>query len=222
MANLSVNILDIGVAGMFLLGALVGLGFGFVRGGLFVMSWVGATAATFFAFPLLKPITRQYIEAPWMADLATGVAVFLVALIILFLISSVIGGWVRTSRLNALDRSLGMLAGLVVAAGSLSGGYIFAESIWPEDKQPPWLQEARSTPLIRQGAAFLVSIVPKEIAVLGRDATNSAASKTKDALEREKAFRRLIGEADNKPADQRPGYDTKERREMDRVIDNVP
>lgn len=159
-----------------------------------------------------------------MADLATGVAIFLAALILLFLISSVIGGWVRGSRLNALDRSLGMLAGLVVAAISLSGSYIIAESIWPEDKQPPWLQEAKSTPLMRQGAEILISVVPREIALLGRKTKETATDKTKTIIkeEQERAVRRLMGIPDDKTAEpQRPGYDKKERRELERVIDNV-
>ena len=137
------NILDIGVIAMFALGALFGLLLGFVRGGLFILSWLGAGIATIFGFSYAQPYGRRFIENEFFADLAAGGAVFLVTLIVLFLLSSFIGGWVRRSRLNALDRSLGMLAGLATAALLITGGYVIAENMW-KDSQIPALDSHRS------------------------------------------------------------------------------
>jgi len=92
--SLPLNAVDIGVLIELLLGGLVGLALGFVRGGLFIASWIGAGVATVFGLPLAQPYSRQYIEDKFFADLAAGVAIFLVALVVLFLLSSVIGGWV--------------------------------------------------------------------------------------------------------------------------------
>ena len=120
--SLPLNAVDIGVLIELLLGALVGLALGFVRGGLFIASWIGAGVASIFGLPFAQPYARQYIDDRFFADLAAGVAIFLLALVILFLISSVIGGWVRNSRLNALDRSLGMVAGLATSVLLLAVG----------------------------------------------------------------------------------------------------
>ena len=113
MDNLPINPLDLTTIVAFVLGGLIGLALGFIRGGLFVVSWVGAVLATIFGFPHVRLFARQQIETAWIADLTTGVVLFLVALVVLFLLSSMIGSWVRASHLNALDRSLGMLAGLI-------------------------------------------------------------------------------------------------------------
>ena len=62
MENLPINILDIGVIVLLVLGAIIGLALGFVRGGLFVLSWLGSAIVTIFAFPVIRPYARQYIE----------------------------------------------------------------------------------------------------------------------------------------------------------------
>ena len=122
--NFSMNIVDIGVIILLAVGSMTGLILGFVRGGLFVISWLGAAIATFMSFPYLKPYSRQYIEHDFFADITAGLIIFIITLIILFLLSSIIGGWVRNSRLNALDRSLGMLTGIIISSIIMAGSYI--------------------------------------------------------------------------------------------------
>lgn len=222
MDSLPVNILDLGVIGFFIIGGLVGLAFGFVRGGLFIISWLGATVATVFGFPFLREFTRQFIDSALIADIVTGAAIFLVTLIILFLLSSVVGGWIRGSRLNALDRSLGMLAGLVVAAIMLSGGFIVVESVWPENQQPPWMREAKSLPLIKRGADLLGSILPGETGRRRPGGRNSAAAGERDAIKGNRALRNLLTPAaTNSNAPDRDGYGKKQRKQLDRVIENI-
>jgi membrane protein required for colicin V production len=145
MDTIANNGFDIAVALTLFLGALIGLAVGFVRGGLFVMSWLGAAFVTLIGFTTIRPYARSYIENQMFADIAGGAALFVGTLIILFLISSVLGGWVRASRLNALDRSLGMVAGLATAALAIAIGYMGAEYVWakPED-QPKWPKPAPS------------------------------------------------------------------------------
>lgn len=217
MDNLPVNLLDLMVIAAFLIGGLVGLALGFIRGGLFILSWVGAGLAALFAFPLARPYARQAIETAWIADLAAGAALFLVALVILFLLSSLIGSWVRTSRLNALDRSLGMVAGLATTALVISGLYLISETIWPPDKQPAWIKEARSITLIRGAARLLDSVLPRDAALLGAEKAKGAADEARKIIERE-TYKRLVGPPPkDKAGTERPGYDIKDRRDMDRL-----
>jgi len=221
MENLPMNILDIGVIVLFALGAIIGLMLGFVRGGLFVVSWVGSAIATIIAFPQVRPYARQYIENEFFADLAGGIAVFIATLIVLFLLSSVIGGWVRNSRLNALDRSLGMVAGLATAAILIAGGYIIAENIWPPKKQPVWMVEAKSLPLIRSGARALNDVLPEDFKVMGAEAADNVSAKTRKLLEKE-AYERLVRPTtkDSNVQD-RSGYDNKERRGIENLLDRT-
>ena len=219
--SLPLNAVDIGVLIELLLGALVGLALGFVRGGLFVASWIGAGVATIFGLPFAQPFASQYIDDRFFADLAGGVAIFLLALVILFLVSSVIGGWVRHSRLNALDRSLGMVAGLATSILLLAGAYVVAENIWPGNKQPSVIQEAKVTPMIRASAQLLNDLLPKYLKILGAEAVGTATDKTKEAIEK-RVFERLVRPDTPKSGDEeRPGYDTKERNTLERAIDRL-
>ena len=219
--SLPLNAVDIGVLIEVLLGALVGLALGFVRGGLFVASWIGAGVATIFGLPFVQPFASQYIDDRFFADLAAGVAIFLLALVTLFLVSSVIGGWVRNSRLNALDRSLGMIAGLATSLILLVGAYVVVENIWPGSKQPSVIQEARVTPMIRAGAQLLNGLLPKDLKILEGEAVGTVTDKTKEAV-RKRIFERLVRPDTPKSGDEeRPGYDTKERNSLERAIDRL-
>ena len=219
--SLPLNPVDIGVVIELLLGALVGLALGFVRGGLFIVSWTGAGVATIFSLPVVRPYARQYIDDRFFADLMAGVAIFLFALVILFLISSVIGGWVRNSRLNALDRSLGMVAGLATSVLLLAGAYVVTENIWPGNKQPSVIQEAKVTPMIRASAQLLNDLLPKDLKILGVEAVGTVTDKTKEAVKK-RVFERLVRPDTPKSGDEeRPGYDTKERNTLERAIDRL-
>lgn len=152
-------IFDIIVIAAIGIGGLIGFVTGFVRGGLFVLSWFGSMVVTVYAFPYAKPIARENFGGELATDLATAAAIFLVALILLHLISHVAGERVRRSRLNALDRSLGLLAGLGTPMVILCLAYLVVVDSMPEE----WLEEARTQPLVEQGAVWLRSVLPENL-----------------------------------------------------------
>ena len=215
------NIVDIGVIILLAVGSLTGLILGFVRGGLFIVSWLGAAIATFMLFPYLKPYSRQYIEHDFFADVTAGLIIFIITLIILFLISSIIGGWVRNSRLNALDRSLGMLTGIIISGVIMAGSYILIEKIWPPNKQPIWMVNARVLPLIRSGAEALNRLLPKNFQSNATNLMQSKTARTRKLIEK-KAYERLL-RPNNKETNirDRSGYDKKERRGIENLLDRT-
>jgi membrane protein required for colicin V production len=221
MENFPINILDIGVIVLLILGAITGLILGFVRSGLFIISWLGSAIITFISFPYVKPFARQYIERDFFADITAGFVVFIISLIILFLLSSVVGSWVRNSRLNALDRSLGMLAGIITTSILLAGSYIVAEKIWPPPKKPDWLVTAKVLPLIRNGAQALNKFIPENFQSEATKVIGAETSKTRKLIERE-AYDRLIRPNNKKSNVQdRSGYDRKERRGIENLLDRT-
>ena len=72
MESMPMNILDIGVIVLLLVSAILGLILGFIRGGLFIISWLGSLISLILLFPYVKPYSRQYIENHFFADLASG------------------------------------------------------------------------------------------------------------------------------------------------------
>jgi membrane protein required for colicin V production len=219
--NFSINIVDTGLITLLILSAITGLILGFVRSGLFVMSWLGAATTTFIFFPHVKPYSRQYIEHDFFADITAGLIVFIITLVIFFLISSVVGGWVRNSRLNALDRSLGMLAGIITSSIIIAGGYILVERIWPIKKQPIWMLEAKAVPLVRKGAEALKSLLPDQFQVQATKVIRSKASGTRKLIEKEAYERFIRPNYKKKNTLDRTGYDTKERRGIENLLNKT-
>ncbi len=217
MEALGISPFDLAVIGILIVGALSGLVTGFVRGGLFILSWAGAGAVTIFGFPTVSPIARQYVEPTWLADLAGGAALFVVALIILHLLSQLLSRWVRTSRLNAVDRSLGLVAGLVSSAVAIAIGFLFLSDIWA-DEPPVWLEEARTRPIVESGALMVRDVLPESI-------VGTAGAHLERARERAQALdsaRQALERLSQPPKTQAPaaptGYNDEARQEVDRLI----
>jgi membrane protein required for colicin V production len=153
---------DIGVLAVVFLGALFGLVTGFVRGGLFVASWIGAGLVTIYGYERVTPFAARYIEPEWLSDLIAGAVLFIIALIVFHLVSHMLSGWVRSGRLNALDRSLGLLAGLFTAALVISVGYLFMSDVWADDA-PNWVENARTRPAVERGALLVRDLLPENL-----------------------------------------------------------
>lgn len=220
MDSLGLTMLDIGVIVVFVLAGLVGLAMGFVRGGLFLASWIGAIAATVYGFSHAVPYARELIETEWIADISAGTAIFLVTLVILFIISSFIGSWVRKSRLNSLDRSLGMLAGLTSAVLLVCTAFLMLGDMWEEEEQPTWISEARSLGTIAAGADILRQLLPAGAFEAGVEAVGDAQKKALEKLDTDEMLREMLipPPADRTPAE-KEGYGQQERKRMERLID---
>lgn len=217
MDALPMNVLDLAVAVVVVLAGLLGLAVGFVRGVLFVLCWVGAIVATVYGFPSVQPVARRYIESPLFADVTAGLSLFIVTLVVLFVVSVLIGGLVKDSRLNALDRSLGFVSAMAAAAVVLCLVYIPLESIYPPAEQPDWARDARVMPLIESGANFI-----RSQGIANFDGTGAKVDDTirkmNDAVT-QKAFETLASpppKGDEQSG--RSGYNAGERNDMDRLF----
>lgn len=217
MDVLGISPFDLAIIGLLLLGALSGLITGFVRGGLFLLSWAGAGAVTVFGFSTVSPYARQYIETPWIADLAGGAALFVVALIVLHLVSQLLSRWVRSSRLNALDRSFGLLAGLATAAVAIAIGYLFLSDIWADDP-PEWLEAARTRPVVESAALLVRDVLPGSVVGTAGEHLEKIRDRAVRLNSARQALERLSQPPKTSAASARPGYNERERQELDRLI----
>jgi membrane protein required for colicin V production len=133
---------------------------GFVREVLGLAGWVGAIAAAVWGLPLLRPwLTHWMHPSPWI-DPAGFVAIFLVALIVLLPIAGVIGRAVRNSPLGGLDRTLGLVFGLVRGAALVIIAYIGAGMVLPVNQWPEPVQQARLLWPAFVGARWTVNHLP--------------------------------------------------------------
>ncbi|MHA1566639.1 MAG: CvpA family protein [Alphaproteobacteria bacterium] len=216
--GLDISVFDIAVIGVLVLGGLIGLTTGFVRGGLFVASWVGAILVTLYGLPLVQPLARQHIT-PVAADLIAGSALFLVALVFFHIVSHLFSGWVRHSRLNVLDRSLGLAAGLVSTGLIIATAFLFLTDKTAPNDQPDWLRGSRSRPFIEITALFVRDFLPEDI----RTKFGVALERSRSGIESIERSGRILQQLNQapptnvKPTD--PGYSTRNRTDLKRLIE---
>ena len=84
--------------------------------------------------------------------------IFIVALLALSLLTRAVSRRVQDSALNAVDRSLGFLFGLLRGAALVCLAYIPVNWLLAPSEQPEWIRDARSRPLVEQGAAMIQSL----------------------------------------------------------------
>jgi membrane protein required for colicin V production len=160
------QLLDIILAGIMIISALLALMRGFTREVLSLIAWALAAGAAIFAVlnKDLVAMAGQYIEPPMVSLIALGGAAFLVVLIIASLISVKISDTVVDSSAGAFDRSLGFIYGLGRGLVLVTIAYIFYSFLTPIESQQPWIKNARSLPVIDRVADVIKSLVPEEVA----------------------------------------------------------
>ncbi len=238
MDGLPVNVTDLGIVAVLAVSGLLAFARGFLREILSVGAWVGAAAATIYGLKPARPFLRQYIGEPLLADAVTGVVIFVVTLGLLATLSHMLSRNVRNSALGALDRSFGLLFGLLRGAAVICGLWLlFALFVAPQDR-PEWVTEARSLPLVEAGSKVLLDLLPGAAVEKGAAVVDEAGKRADELIEAEKGLRGLSeplapGQAappapaqpgsDNSSANpaapsEGSGYKDRERQDMDRLI----
>lgn len=228
MDSFPINPVDLGVIVILLLSGVIAFYRGFVRETLAVGVWVGAAFATLYGFEPAQPFLRHYLSPLLLADAVTGVAIFIVALIILTLIGNQISAKVQKSQMGALDRSLGFVFGLFRGAVVAAIAYLVMAWVMPPQDRPDWFRSARTLPLLADGGDLLLKLLPESAQNRSREAIGAGADQARDAAERaralERATRPLMQPTPPSPqpsdTDSRgeTGYKSDERRALDGLI----
>ena len=150
MPDFPFTVTDLAIVGVLLISAVLAFARGFVHEVLSMAAWLGAAVAVIFALPYARPIAREFISLPLLADVAAGGVIFIVALLALSLLTRAVSRRVQDSALNAVDRSLGFLFGLLRGAALVCLAYIPVNWLLAPSEQPEWIRDARSRPLVEQ------------------------------------------------------------------------
>ncbi len=219
MDKFPVNVVDLGVLGVILFSALLAFSRGLVREVLSIGAWVVASLVTIYSLPHLRDFTRAYINQPLVADGVTGVTIFVVTLIVCAAISHMVARNVRASGFGAIDRSLGLLFGVLRGAVLVCLAYIAFQ--WAEPKpedQPDIVKNARTLKYVAQGADLLRSLLPKD----ALDKGAAAAAEVKTQAEQALTGQLIPGGTPDQPKPAAPadnsGYNSGERKGMDQLI----
>ena len=231
METTSINPTDIAVIVILLLSALLAFARGLVREVLSVGAWVGAAFATLYLFPHVLPMVQQIVAKELIAKAVAGLGIFLVALILLSIISHQLSKGVRGSALSAVDRSLGFVFGIARGAVIVCLAYLSVAWVFPPTDQPRWLRDARTMPVIQSGADMLRNLVPDQTrsnAATGTQSAASAALEKTNKVIQDEALRRLsvprptAANATNADAPApESGYKDRDRSDLDRLFETA-
>lgn len=153
---------DVGVGILVLISAILATARGFTREVLSLATWAGSAAIAAYAYFNHADIARQYIAEPIVADVVTVLGTFIVALIVLHLITMRIADLVVDSRIGPLDRTLGFIFG--VARGVLIAIVLVIFGQWLLGPQlPSWAAESRSLPVLEDMGNSLIAILPPDL-----------------------------------------------------------
>lgn len=156
-----ITLLDGILVGFTLVSAMLAMVRGFSREVLSVVSWAAAAATAFFFYKPVLPYVQPYLDNEKIAMAAAAGIVFVIALIVVSVITMKLADWIIDSRIGALDRTLGFLYGaargiLVVAVALLFFNWLAGA------KAPAWVANAKSRPLLEQIGAKLESLLPED------------------------------------------------------------
>lgn len=214
---------DLIVVAVIVLSALFAFARGFLREVLSIGAWIVAGLAAWFGWPLLEPIVRQYVDHELISIAVSAAAIFVVVLIVVTVISHVFTTRVRESSLGALDRSLGLLFGLVRGALIVCVALMIMDQFYDKTQRPEWITQAKSYRLVDAGAEILYGIIPPAILKQGESTADAVKSGAEQAADITQAIQVITGAsqqgaADPAAGDADSGYGEADRNAMDRAM----
>lgn len=209
---------DLIVAGVVAASAILAFMHGFVREVLSIATWVGAGVIAVAGYPMARELAGAYIPSPLVADIAAGALLFVGAFLILAIIARAVGrAFESADGLGPINRSLGLLFGLMRGALVMSIAYLALSWTVPTRDHPSWIADAKTTPFLREFASVIEQILPEAWRVKGQDAAQSAEEIARQADQ----YRRLnTPEPQSTPPANAGGYNDAERKALDDLIKN--
>jgi len=224
MTALGLTVVDWIVIGVVAVSALLAMVRGFVKEVLSVFAWVGAILGTLYGFGLARQIAAKFIEWPQVADIVAGVVLFVAIIVALSMISSAIGKAVQATQFNLLDRSLGLLFGLLRGAVVVCLAYLLLSLVLPVKEQPEYIRKAKLIGLAETGAEWLYKLVPAEYRKRGESTLNDARGTYEQGVQAKKALDSLGGAMPKALQDleKEKGYKPEDRQRIEQLLRNSP
>jgi len=164
MDNAHFNIFDLLVAAVLVASGIFAFRRGLVREIMALGTWVLASVFAFSFYPLARPFLHEHIKNEMLADAATAIGLFCIAIVLLVPLGDYLTGLVKSPTLSSIDRSLGFVFGIVRGFVIMCLLFLGTTFIWPADgdAQPAWLEQARTKPALAYGVEVIKSLVPED------------------------------------------------------------
>ena len=196
-------IFDIVVLSVLFVSCVIAFLRGFIREVLIVIGVVGGAAAAYYLGPHLSPVVRGWFgvadvngkeEVPKyfdivpvtaVADLVAYGAIFVIVFIMLSVISHFLSGGAKALGLGPLDRTLGVVFGLLRGVLFLAllylPLYVFFEK--KERDEWPWLKDSRTRVYVEGLAAWMDKFLPESAKKDIQEGAENAEKATREKLQ---------------------------------------
>lgn len=232
------NNLDVVILIITGISALIALCRGLLKEVLSIVGWVLSAVVIFYLLPILTPFAQVYIASSIMASIVTALGILIVFYIVWILTTDKMIGKVRSSKLSALDRILGLLFGVVRACLIVILFNILITWVLPEESKEGMFKESRYFTLAGEFAKPVEGLIPEETKDLIKENSLQKSleenkekaeeeDKTKDQKEIDELFEKLaqpqiekiVNEAVEKAEEDFEGYKENQTDNLDRLIE---
>ena len=177
MVETSLNIFDLGVLIIVGLSALLSFYRGFLREVMSLGSWIGASVIALYAFPSVSEWIKPQVKSEMVASGLASMGVFMVALIMISIISGMFFKYLKPSgEIGFLDNLVGLIFGVARGVLIIAIAYLVMDKIITEKNFPDWVKEAKTRTYAAQAASMVAKIAPSYLASM---------AETTDALKKE-------------------------------------
>ena len=236
-------ILDI-IAGLIMLASvLIAILRGFIREVLTIFGLVGGAVAAYIGGPLLSPYYQSWmgvtegqeepeklldmVPYPLVAEVLAYATVFIVFVILLSILSHFLAESVKSLGLGAVDRTLGMVFGIVRGVLFLGLLYLPIYYLAGDEQKEDWsfLQDSKSRVYLEATSEWIAGFIPVNEEDINFEETSETANAVNDARKKLEDMN-LLQKSDSELQDpedqkQKDGYTDESRSEMDQLIEDV-
>ena len=180
------NNLDVVILIVVAVSALIALSRGLIKEVLSIVGWILATMAIIYLLPVCLPFTKKFISSGLLAGILTALSIFVIFFVFWIYSTSQIIGKIRTSKLNGLDRFLGLFFGIMRAFLLVVLFNIMVSWIIPEDRQSETLTKSKYFRLAGKFAQPIEEMIPQETLDLIKEKTKQFGEDEEQAEDKEK------------------------------------
>lgn len=231
-------IFDLVVLAALLVSAGIAFFRGLIREVLTILGVVGGLVAAYFCGPLLSPMVRGWFGAEESEDeklfdlvpydvaadaLAYG-SVFLIVVIVLSIASHLLSGWAKAIGLGAVDRTLGVIFGILRGVIILALLYLPVHVLVDEKTRGEWFAGSKTHFYVAETADSMMLFLPQSLKENAGEevgeATESMAKTTREKLQELDVLRSQSAGGKTAPGGEDPaGYKGEQRQGMDELIE---
>ena len=156
------SVVDITIVAIVIISLLIGLFRGFIREVLSLISWIAALWLAYVYSPMGASYLEPYLDQPPLRIVVAFAGIFLVALIVFSIVSYLLYRLLAIAGISGLDRSLGLLFGVV--RGFVIVSLLILAATFMDFTTQPWWKDSLLVAHFEPLNELIRSLLPEDVA----------------------------------------------------------